>query len=85
MPSTVERDVLSVLVDELEQIPVRGLYRPRLEVVIEVMQEMASYRSFEDGRYRTLTDVTDTVVHQRALRAKKKVVQQRLHTAEKFR
>jgi len=85
MPSTAERKVLSVLVDELEQIPVRGLYRPRLETVIEAMQEMASYRSFEGGRYRTLADVTDTVVHQRALRAKKKAQQQRLSTAKKFR
>lgn len=74
MATATENKVLRVLADELEQIPVRGVYRPTLAKVIDAMREMGNSSIFESGRYTSLADITESARFIQAKRAKREAV-----------
>ncbi len=70
MASHSEGVVLKLVIDELEQMPVRGAERrAKIQRMIDVLDEMSQYRSYESGRYRHLGDAMDMVKFYRGKRA----------------
>lgn len=67
MATATENKVLSVLANELEKIPVRGIQpaglrdRRTLVKIVAAMRQMSNTIAFESGRYRSLDDIMATV------------------------
>ena len=69
MPTKAEREVFNVLSEALLDLPVKGkANRAKMQNIIDVLDELKEYRSFDEGRYESMQDVMAVVESKKRFR-----------------